>query len=93
MPATELHIRLTPRASRAQIGPVRADGALAVRVTAPPVDGKANVALCKLLASELGLAPSRVSVVRGHTARDKVVRIEGVQRGAVAARLNMPVTD
>ena len=43
-------------------------------MTAPPVDGKANAALCGLLARTAGIAPSRVSVVRGLTARDKVVR-------------------
>jgi uncharacterized protein (TIGR00251 family) len=48
-----------------------------VRVTAPPVDGRANAALCKLLARHYGVAPSKVSVVRGETSRDKLVRIDG----------------
>ena len=52
--------------------------AFVVRVTAPPVDGRANEALCKLIADVAGVAPSRVSVVRGMTSRDKVVRVEGV---------------
>ena len=50
-----------------------------IRVTAPPVDGKANDALCRFVARAAGVAPSRVSVVRGHTSRDKVVRVEGVE--------------
>jgi uncharacterized protein len=49
-----------------------------IRVTAPPVDGKANDALCRFLARAAGVAPSRVRVVRGHASRDKVVRVEGV---------------
>jgi uncharacterized protein YggU (UPF0235/DUF167 family) len=55
-----------------------------VRVTAPPVDGKANAALCALVADRVGVAAGRVSVVRGASSRDKVVRVEGV--AAEAAR-------
>jgi uncharacterized protein YggU (UPF0235/DUF167 family) len=57
-----------------------------VRVTAPPVDGRANDALCTLIAKRLGLAPSRVRVARGHASRDKFLRIEGVD-GDAARRL------
>jgi uncharacterized protein YggU (UPF0235/DUF167 family) len=56
-------------------------------VTAPPVDGRANDALCRLIADRAGVAPSRVSVVRGAKARDKVVRVEGLDSAAVRARL------
>jgi uncharacterized protein YggU (UPF0235/DUF167 family) len=47
-------------------------------VTAPPVDGKANAALCAFVARAAGVPPSRVTIVRGQTARDKVVRVDGV---------------
>jgi uncharacterized protein (TIGR00251 family) len=60
-------------------------GAVVIRVTAPPVDGKANEALCRFVAKRVGVAPSMVSVVRGQTARDKVVRIEGTSDDAVRA--------
>jgi hypothetical protein len=56
-------------------------------VTAPPVDGRANEALCRLIADRAGVAPSRVSVVRGAKARDKVVRVEGLASAALRARL------
>jgi hypothetical protein len=49
-----------------------------VRVTAPPVDGRANEALCRLLAKRAGVARGRVTVVRGERSRDKLVRIEGL---------------
>jgi hypothetical protein len=52
------------------------DGVLVVRVNAPPVEGKANKAVCKLLAKHYGVPPSRVEIVRGHNARDKVVRLD-----------------
>jgi uncharacterized protein (TIGR00251 family) len=84
----ELRVRLQPRARRAEMAGVR-DGALLVRVTAPPVDGKANAALCKLLASALGVPPSAVAVVRGHTARDKLVQVEGVATRELLQRLGM----
>jgi uncharacterized protein len=78
----ELRVWLQPRALRTDVVGDR-NGALVVRVTAPPVDGKANAALCALLAERVGVPTSRVSVVRGATARDKVVRIEGVEAGVV----------
>ena len=53
-------------------------GAIVIRVTAPPVDGKANAALCAFVARAAGVSASRVSVVRGQTSRDKVVRVDGV---------------
>jgi uncharacterized protein (TIGR00251 family) len=74
---SDLHVRLQPRARRDEVVGERA-GALVVRVTAPPVDGKANAALCAFVARAVGVAPSKVSVVRGQTSRDKVVRVEGV---------------
>lgn len=82
----EIRVRLQPRAGRAGIEGER-DGALLVRVTAPPVDGRANAALCKLLAKRLGVAPSHVAVVRGASSRDKVVRVEGLDEAAVRAAL------
>ena len=70
-------VRLIPRASTDEIAGQR-DGALLVRVTAPPVDGRANTALCRLLAKRAGVPASQVHVIRGATSRDKLVRIDGV---------------
>jgi uncharacterized protein YggU (UPF0235/DUF167 family) len=66
------------------------EGAVVIRVTAAPVDGKANEALCRLVAKKTGVAPSRVSVIRGHTARDKVLRVEGVEAPALRTALGLP---
>jgi uncharacterized protein (TIGR00251 family) len=79
-------IRLTPRASRERLVPA-AEDAYAAHVTAPPVEGAANEALCRLVARAAGVAPSRVSVVRGHRGRQKVVRVEGVDEAALRARI------
>jgi len=82
----EIAIRLQPRASRAAVVGER-DGRIVVRVTAAPVDGRANAALCALIAKRAGVPRSRVSVVRGQTARDKVVRVEGADAATVRAAL------
>lgn len=51
---------------------------LDVSVAAAPVDGKANAALCKLIAKRAGVARGQVSVIRGARSREKVLRVEGV---------------
>jgi uncharacterized protein YggU (UPF0235/DUF167 family) len=64
-------------------------GAVVIRVTAPPVDGKANAALCAFVARRAGVPASRVSVVRGITSRDKVVRVEGVEQAELRSVLGV----
>jgi len=54
------------------------DGVLQARVTAPPVDGKANKALRKLIAKRLGIAASRISVARGEKSREKLIEVQGI---------------
>jgi uncharacterized protein (TIGR00251 family) len=75
-------VRVQPRATRDEISGER-DGALVVRVTAPPVEGKANEAVRTLLAKRLGVARGRVKVVRGASSRDKLVEVEGVDAEAL----------
>jgi uncharacterized protein len=88
MPSAELRVRLQPRASRESIGPERA-GVVRVGVTAPPVDGKANRALCRLIAKRAGVARGRVAVIRGERARDKVVRVEGIDLPSLREALGL----
>jgi uncharacterized protein YggU (UPF0235/DUF167 family) len=88
LPSARLSVRLQPRASRTDLGGVR-DGILIARVTAAPVDGKANAALCKLVARAAGVAPSRV--VRGESSRQKVLRVEGIDEAALWAALGLPL--
>ncbi len=73
---TRIRVRLTPRSARNVITGWR-DGLLRVRVTAPPVDGKANAALERLVAKALGVRKGAVSVVSGARGREKTVAIEG----------------
>jgi uncharacterized protein (TIGR00251 family) len=79
-------VRLIARARVNKIAGER-EGALLVRVTAPPVDGQANAALCELIAKHLGIAARRVSVVRGLTSRQKVVQVEGLSASELARAL------
>jgi uncharacterized protein len=71
------NVHLQPRASRSEFAGER-DGALRVRVTAPPVDNAANEALVELLAKALRIARRDIRVVGGATSRRKVVEIRGV---------------
>lgn len=83
-----LPVRLQPRASREAIVGLREDGVLVARVSAPPVDGRANDALCRLVARHLGVPPSRVSVARGDKSRDKLLRIDGLDEPGLRAALD-----
>ena len=83
-----LAVRLTPKAGRARIDGLRAtpEGpVLAVAVTAPPEDGKANAALEALLAKALHLPKSSVRVSQGGKSRNKTVTLEGDPAALVAA--------
>jgi uncharacterized protein len=73
----DLPIRVQPRAKRSEVAGERG-GAVVIRVSAPPVDGKANEAVCRLIAERVGVPKSAVRIVRGESSRDKVVRIDGL---------------
>lgn len=88
--AARIAVRLQPRAKREEVVGVRGD-AVVIRVTAPPVDGKANAALCAFVAKRAGVAKSAVEVVSGHSARDKVVEVQGVEADALRAALTAGV--
>ncbi|MDZ4169077.1 MAG: DUF167 domain-containing protein [Coriobacteriia bacterium] len=71
-----LRVHATPKSLRDEVCGWRGDE-LMVRVTAPPEGGKANFAVCKVVAAALGVAKSSVSVVRGETSRHKTLEVEG----------------
>ena len=74
-----LKVRLQPRASRDGIDGLHGD-ALKVKVTAPPLEGRANKAVKKFLAGKLGISPSQVEIIAGEHSREKVLRISGISR-------------
>ena len=81
-----LAVRVQPRASKDEICGWD-QGVLKVRVTAPPEKGAANEACRRLVAAWLGVAPSRVVLLRGHRQRDKLLEIEGIDEAHLAQRL------
>lgn len=81
-------VRVTPRASRDEVAGA-AEGALKVRLTAPPVEGAANQALIKLLAKALDLPKSRLRLLAGDKSRQKTVWVEGLQPAELERRLGL----
>lgn len=79
-------VRLVARASRNELGGMR-DGVLHARVTAPPINGEANEALCRMIAKRLGIAPSKVKVIRGGKSRQKVVGVATLDKVALERAL------
>lgn len=77
---------MKPRASRDAIEGEH-DGALVVRLQAPPVEGEANTALARLLARAAGVPASSVKILRGATGREKLLRFEGLTASALRERL------
>ena len=75
-----LNIKLTPKAASNRIGATKTDASgndvLSVYVTAPPDKNKANEALLRLLAEHLGIAATRLTLLRGQTSRNKMVKVQ-----------------
>jgi Uncharacterized conserved protein len=70
-----LRVKVTPRAAKSEVVGEMADGTLKVRIAAPPEKGKANAALCDLLARHFGVASYAVTVVSGQSSSRKLVEI------------------
>ncbi|MFO0662732.1 MAG: DUF167 domain-containing protein [Polyangiaceae bacterium] len=90
MPPVRLTVRAKPSAKESAIA--RADGLEAdVRLAAPPIDGKANDELVRILSKALGVPRKNIAVVMGQSSKQKVVQVEDVAREAVEARLQAAV--
>lgn len=85
--ATLLRLRVTPRAARDEVVGWREPGVLAVRVSAPPVEGEANRAVTAVVARALRVPASTITVVRGVRGRDKMVRVHGLTFAEIETRL------
>lgn len=79
-------MKATPNARADEIRGFVGD-VLQVRLKAPPVDGKANDALVRLIAKRLGVPRSAVTLARGASARNKLLEIAGLARGEALVRL------
>jgi uncharacterized protein (TIGR00251 family) len=80
-----ISVKVIPRSSKNSVE--WEQGSLKVRLTAPPVDGLANEALITLLAGRLALPKHSISIVRGTSARQKTLEIEGLAAEEIEQRL------
>ena len=77
MKETLVKVYLQPKSSKNEmVGPYR-DG-IKVKVTAPPVEGKANEALIRFLAKGFGISPSCIEIIKGFHSREKTLKISGI---------------
>ena len=84
---TRVRLRVAPGATRAGVVGRHGD-AWKVRVTAPAEAGRANDAVVRLLADTLALPRTSVTLVSGHSARDKIVELAGVEPEDIERRLS-----
>ncbi|HET8571468.1 MAG TPA: DUF167 domain-containing protein [Candidatus Limnocylindria bacterium] len=83
-----LRVRLQPRAGRDEVVGER-DGAVVVRVSAQPIDGRANTALCALIAQIVGVPRGAVRVVQGEKGREKLIEVDGRELGELRRALRL----
>ncbi len=81
-----ISLRVYPNASRNEMVGFT-DGVLRVKVSAPPIKGKANRELITFLSRLLGVGKGSVNIIKGHTTRNKVVAIDGLSREEALRRL------
>ena len=81
-----IDVRVVPRSGRSNVAGTR-DGALLVRLTAPPVEGAANAELIAVIADALGIPKRNVTIVAGEHARLKRIKVAGVTEAETRTRL------
>jgi uncharacterized protein (TIGR00251 family) len=82
-----LTIRVTPRARRTEFSGILEDGTVRIRISAPPVEGKANKALIKFLSKVLKVRKSKIEIVAGEKGLDKIVSILDMTAEQVEKRI------
>lgn len=88
VPRAVLRVRVQPKASRNGIR-VGDDGRIRVALTAPPVEGEANRALCAFVARVMGVPKSAVTVVGGVRSREKAIAVEGISEEDAQRKLTV----
>ncbi len=83
-----ISIRVYPGAARNEVAGFT-NGVLRVKVSAPPVKGKANRELIAFLSQLLGMDKDRINIIKGHTARNKIVAIDGESQQDAMKRLEL----
>ena len=83
---TTILVRVCPNAARNEVVDVT-DGVYLVKVSAPPVKGKANKELVAFLSRLLGVSKSQVNIIKGYTSRNKVIALDGLSQEDIMKRL------
>jgi hypothetical protein len=73
-----IHVRIQPRASQNEVVDILDDGTVKIRITSAPTDGKANEMLIKFLAGVFHCPTSDISIIAGHSSKDKLIGINGL---------------
>jgi len=84
--AVTIKVRVQPRAPRTEIIGDH-DGAIKMRLTAPPVNGKANEECRRFLAKLLGVSATSVEIISGESSRDKIIRVQNISARRVLEAL------
>ncbi|HEY0941552.1 MAG TPA: DUF167 domain-containing protein [Steroidobacter sp.] len=84
--SARINVYVQPRASKTAVVGMH-DGAVKIRLAAPPVDGAANAALVEFVADQLGVAKSRVRITAGLASRRKTVEVDGISAQQLADAL------
>ncbi|MBI5576550.1 MAG: DUF167 domain-containing protein [Deltaproteobacteria bacterium] len=86
--STTLSVRVLPRSSKEEVAGF-AEGTIRVRLTAPPVENRANEALVRFLSRILDVPRRYVEIVSGGTGRNKIVRVSGMTREDILRKLGL----
>ena len=81
-----IYVRVYPNADRNEIVSF-INGVLRVRISAPPVKGKANIELTGFLSRSLGISKDSISIIKGHTNRNKLVIVNGLSQDSISKLL------
>jgi len=82
-----IKVKLIPRSSRNEVVGLMADGTIKIKITAPPVEGQANLALIKYLADKLKTPLSRIEIISGKTSHSKLISIVGISQNTINSLL------
>ena len=83
-----IKVKVNPRSPKNEISEVLDDGTIKIKLTAPPVDGKANQSLIKVLSKYLNIDAKSINIISGQTSHTKLISIEGISLEDIMSQLN-----
>lgn len=85
------NVHISPGARKNQVVEITSDGVTKIKVSAPPVEGKANLALIKYLSNVLNIPVSKIQIERGEKSRNKLVKIAGISLEDATKKLKLAI--